>query len=158
MEKIGQLSLDSKPVNLSEAMMRLSSTIICRVGFGKRYAEEGAERNRFHGMFKESEALLTSFCFSNYFPLMGWVDRLTGFHNRLQKTFEELDVFYQELIDEHLDPNRPKPNEKDIIDVLLQISKDGGFSFDLTIDHIKVVLMVTSSPLNLSITNSFLYN
>ncbi|KAK8527662.1 hypothetical protein V6N12_054867 [Hibiscus sabdariffa] len=141
MEKICQLPLDSKPVNFSEAMMCLTSTIICRVGFGKRYAEEGAERSRFHGLFNESEAFLSSFCFSNYFPFTGWVDRLTGFHNRLQKTFEELDVFYQELIDEHLDPNRPKPDEKDIIDVLLQISKDGDFSFDLTIDHIKAILM-----------------
>ncbi|KAK8527656.1 hypothetical protein V6N12_054861 [Hibiscus sabdariffa] len=141
MEKICQLSLDSKPVNLSEAMMCLTSTIICRVGFGKRYAEEGAERSRFHGLFKESEVLLTGFCFSNYFPFMAWVDRLTGFHNRLQKTFEEFDVFYQELIDEHLNPNRLKPDEKDIIDVLLQILKDGDFSFDLTIGHIKAILM-----------------
>ncbi|KAK8985412.1 hypothetical protein V6N11_068669 [Hibiscus sabdariffa] len=141
MEKIGQLSVDSKPVNLSEAITCLTSTIICRVGFGKRYAEEGAERSRFHGLFHESEALLSTFCFSNYFPFMGWVDRLTGFHNRLQKTFEKLDVFYQELIDEHLDLNRLKPDEKDIIDVLLQILKDGDFSFDLTIDHIKAILM-----------------
>ncbi|KAK8985421.1 hypothetical protein V6N11_068677 [Hibiscus sabdariffa] len=141
MEKICQLSVDSKPVNLSEAITCLTSTIICRVGFGKRYAEKGAERSRFHGLFHESEALLSSFCFSNYFPFMGWVDRLTGFHNRLQKTFEELDIFYQELIDEHLDSNRLKPDEKDIIDVLLQILKDGNFSFDLTIDHIKAILM-----------------
>ncbi|KAK8527657.1 hypothetical protein V6N12_054862 [Hibiscus sabdariffa] len=66
---------------------------------------------------------------------------LTGFNNFLEKTFEEFDTFYQELIDEHLDPNRPKPEENDIIDVLLQISKDGGFPFDLTIDHIKAILM-----------------
>ncbi|KAK8527665.1 hypothetical protein V6N12_054870 [Hibiscus sabdariffa] len=140
MEKICQLSLESKPVNLSEAITFLSSTIICRVGFGKRYAE-GDERSRFHGLFNESEALLSSFCFSNYFPFMGWVDRLTGFHNRLHKTFEELDVFYQELIDEHLDPNRLKPEQKDIIDVLLQISKDDDFPFDLTMEHIKAILM-----------------
>ncbi|KAL4309113.1 hypothetical protein GQ457_01G002440 [Hibiscus cannabinus] len=155
MEKISQLSVDSKPINLSEVITCLTSTIICRVGFGKRYAEEGAERSRFYGLFKESEALLISFCFSNYFPFMGWVDWLTGFHNRLQKTFEELDVFYQELIDEHLDPNRPKPDEKDIIDVLLQILKDGDFSFNLSIDHIKAILMVKSSPLNIFIIDSF---
>ncbi|KAL4310299.1 hypothetical protein GQ457_01G002310 [Hibiscus cannabinus] len=140
MDKICQLSLDSKPVNLSEALVCLSSTIICRVGFGKRYAE-GAERSRFHGLLNESQAMLSSFSFSDYFPFMGWVDRLTGFHNRLEKTFKELDTFYQELIDEHLDPNRIKPEQNDIIDVLLQISKDDDFPFDLTIDHIKAILM-----------------
>ncbi|KAK8991912.1 hypothetical protein V6N11_044809 [Hibiscus sabdariffa] len=142
MEKICQLSDDSKPVNLSEAMMCMSSTIICRVGFGKRYAEEGAQRSRFHGLLNESQALLSSFCFSDYFPWMGWVDRLTGFHNRLENTFKQLDIFYQKLIDEHLDPNRLKPEQNDIIDVLLKIWKDGGdFPFDLTTDHIKAILM-----------------
>ncbi|KAE8703408.1 putative Cytochrome P450 [Hibiscus syriacus] len=141
MEKICQLSVDSKPINLSEAMMCLSSTIICRVAFGKRYAEEGAERSRFHGLLNESQAMLSSFSFSDCFPFMGWVDRFTGFHNRLEKTFKELDFFYQELIEEHLDPNRLKPEQRDIIDALLQISKDTDFPFDLTIDHIKAILM-----------------
>ncbi|KAL4308607.1 hypothetical protein GQ457_01G002460 [Hibiscus cannabinus] len=141
MDKICRLSDDSKPVNLSESMMCLSSTIICRVGFGKRYEGEGAERSKFHGLLSETEALLLSFCFFDYFPLMGWVDRLTGFHNRLEKNFKEHDTLYQELIDEHLDPNRPKPTQEDIIDVLLQISKDDDFPFDLTIDHIKAILM-----------------
>ncbi|GMJ05444.1 RED ELONGATED 1, SUPERROOT 2, ALTERED TRYPTOPHAN REGULATION 4, RUNT 1, cytochrome P450, family 83 [Hibiscus trionum] len=100
-EKICQFSLDSKSINLSEAMVSLTSSIICRVGFGKSYAEEGAEIRRFHGLLNESEAMLTSFSFSDYFPFMGWVDRLTGFYNRLEKTFKELDMFYQELIDEH---------------------------------------------------------
>ncbi|KAE8717890.1 putative Cytochrome P450 [Hibiscus syriacus] len=103
-EKIGRLSICSKPVNLSEAMMCLTSSIICRVGFGKRYDEEGAERSRFHGMLKESEAMFTGFSFADFFPFMGWVDRFTGFLNRLEKTFKEHDAFYQELVDEHLDP------------------------------------------------------
>ncbi|GMJ05451.1 RED ELONGATED 1, SUPERROOT 2, ALTERED TRYPTOPHAN REGULATION 4, RUNT 1, cytochrome P450, family 83 [Hibiscus trionum] len=141
MEKIYRLSGDSKPVNLSEAMLCLSSTIICRVGFGKRYAEEGAERSRFHRLLLESEAMLSSFSFSDCFPFPGWVDSFTGFYNRLEKTFKELDMFYQELIEEHLDPNRLKPAQEDIIDVLLQISKDDDFLFDLTIDHIKAILM-----------------
>ncbi|KAK8527669.1 hypothetical protein V6N12_054874 [Hibiscus sabdariffa] len=141
MDKICQLSSDSKPVNMSEELTCLSSTIVCRVGFGKRYAEEGAERSRFHGLLNQNQALLTTLSFADYFPLLGWLDRLTGFNNFLEKTFQEFDTFYQELIDEHLDPNRPKPEENDIIDVLLQISKDGGFPFDLTTDHIKAILM-----------------
>ncbi|GMJ05445.1 RED ELONGATED 1, SUPERROOT 2, ALTERED TRYPTOPHAN REGULATION 4, RUNT 1, cytochrome P450, family 83 [Hibiscus trionum] len=142
MEKICQLSGDSKPVNLSESMMYLSSTIICRLAFGKRYAEEGAERSRLHGLLNQNQALLSRFCFSDYFPFLGWVDSFTGFHNRLEKTFKELDMFYQELIDEHLDPNRLKPEQEDIIDVLLQIWKDRDFSFDLTTDHIKAIVKI----------------
>ncbi|MBA0600307.1 hypothetical protein Gorai_006499, partial [Gossypium raimondii] len=140
-QKICRLSIDSKPVNLSEAMMCLSSSIICRVGFGKRYDDEGAERSRFDGLLKESEAMLSCFSFSDYFPFMGWVDRFTGFFSRLEKTSKELDNFYQQLINEHLDPNRQIPEQEDILDVLLRIQKDRDFPFDLIIDHIKAILM-----------------
>ncbi|KAG4180891.1 hypothetical protein ERO13_A10G193200v2 [Gossypium hirsutum] len=70
-EKICRLSVDSKPVNLSEAMVCLSCSIISRVGFGKRL----------------------------------------------------------------------KPEQEDILDVLLQTWKDRDFLFDLTLDHIKAVIM-----------------
>ncbi|PPR94684.1 hypothetical protein GOBAR_AA25981 [Gossypium barbadense] len=139
-EKIFQLSVDSQPVNLSEAMMCLSRSIICRIGFGKRY-DDGAERSRVNEVHKESEAMLSSFSFSDYFPFMGWVDRFTGFLTRLEKAFKELDTFYQQLIDEHLDPNRIIPQEEDLLDVLLRIRMDRDFPFDLTIDHIKAILM-----------------
>ncbi|KAL4291442.1 hypothetical protein GQ457_14G020680 [Hibiscus cannabinus] len=75
MEKICQLSADSKPVNISEATTCLSSTIICRVGFGKRYAEEGAERSRFHGLLSESQALLSIFAsLTISLGWVGWID------------------------------------------------------------------------------------
>ncbi|WRX31343.1 Cytochrome P450 - like 10 [Theobroma cacao] len=139
--KISKLSVDSKIVNLSEAMMYLTSTIICRIGFGKRYEEEGTERSRFHGLLNESQALLTSFFISDYFPFMGWVDRLSGLLNRLEKNYKKYEIFYQELIGEHLNPNRSKPEQEDIVDVLLQIWKDRDFAINLTMDHIKAVLM-----------------
>ncbi|EOY14957.1 Cytochrome P450, putative [Theobroma cacao] len=139
--KISKLSVDSKPVNLSEAMMCLTSTIICRVGFGKRYEDEGTERSRFHEMLNEAQALFVEFFISDYFPFMNWVDRISGLLKRVEKNFKEFDTFYQKLIDEHLDPNRSKLEQEDIIDVLLQIWKDREFAIDLTIDHIKAVLM-----------------
>ncbi|XP_022764379.1 cytochrome P450 83B1-like [Durio zibethinus] len=139
-EKVSKASVGSKPINLSEALMCLTSRIIYRVSFGKRY-EEGTERCRFDALLKETQAMLGSFFFSDYIPFMGWVDRLSGFLGRLEKNFKDFDTFYQELIDEHLDPNRPKPKQKDFLDVLLQIWKDRVFQVDLTFDHIKAVLM-----------------
>ncbi|MBA0836883.1 hypothetical protein Goarm_009073 [Gossypium armourianum] len=139
--KIFKLSVDSKPVNLSEVMMCFSSTIICRVGFDKRYDEGRIERSRYLGLLKESRAMLSSFSFFDYFSFASWVDRFTGLLCRLEKTFKQLDSFYQELIDEHLDPNRLKPEEEDIIDELLQLREDRDFPFNLNIDHIKAILM-----------------
>ncbi|KAJ0024124.1 hypothetical protein Pint_09092 [Pistacia integerrima] len=140
-EKISKSVAASKPVNLSEQMMFLTSTIICRIGFGKRYEDEGTERSRFHALLNETQALFVSFFYSDYFPFMGWVDKLTGMVSRLQNNFKEFDKFYQELIEEHLDPKKPKNDQEDIIDVLLQVRKERGFKIDLTSDHIKAVLM-----------------
>ncbi|KAJ6362196.1 hypothetical protein OIU78_002578 [Salix suchowensis] len=119
--KISISDLDSEPFNLTEAMMSLTSTIICRIAFGKSYEDGGSEKN--------------------YFQYMGWVDRLTGLARRLGKNFKEFDAFYQQIIDEHLDPNRSKPEHEDILDVLLQIYKDRPYKTQLTFDHIKAILM-----------------
>ena len=83
-----------------------------------------------------------AFFFSDHFPLMGWVDKLTGMIARLEKIFEELDLFCQEIIDEHLDPNRSKLEQEDITDVLLRLQKDRSSTVDLTWDHIKAMFVV----------------
>lgn len=96
-------------------------------------------------MLDETQALLVSFFVTGYFPFIGWIDKLTGMLQRPQNNFQEIDRVYQELIDKHLDPNRAKIEQlqqEDVIDVLLQIWKDRGFKIDLTMDHIKAVLMV----------------
>jgi len=86
------------------------------------------------------------FFFSDYFPYVGsWIDKLTGLSSRLERIFKEMDEFYNEIISDHLDPNKPKYEHEDFVDVLLQFKKERCFSFDLTLDHIKAVLMVTSS-------------
>ncbi|KAH8515188.1 hypothetical protein H0E87_003877 [Populus deltoides] len=141
-EKISKAALASKPFNLTEAMLSLTSTAICRTAFGKRCEDGGIEGSRFHALLNETQALFAMFYLSDYFPYMGWVDRLTGLAHRLEKNFREFDVFYQQIIDELLDPERPKPDHEDILDVLLQIYKDRTFKVQLTLDHIKAILMV----------------
>ncbi|CAN1819137.1 Cytochrome P450 83B1 [Linum perenne] len=140
-EKISKGSCRGTPFNLSEAMMYLTSIIICRVAFGKRYEEEGIERSGVLSHLKETQALFTSFYFSDYFPLLGFIDKLSGLRNRLDKNFKEWDAFYQDMIDEHLHPNRAKPDEDDILDVLLRILKDKSSKVQLTLNHIKAILM-----------------
>ncbi|GLT97597.1 hypothetical protein SLE2022_151540 [Rubroshorea leprosula] len=140
-DKISKSSDASKPINLSEVMMCLTSSIICRVGFGKRYEDEGSEISKFYRLLGEAQAMFTSFFVSDYFPSMRWVDRLTGMLSRLENVFKELDAFYQQLINDHLDPKRQKPDQEDIIDVFLKIMKDPQSTLHISFDHIKAVLM-----------------
>jgi len=89
--------------------------------------------------------MFTAFFFADYFPFIGgWVDKLTGLSSRLERTFNDLDEFYNEIINDHLDPDKPQSDNEDIVDVLLQFRKERCLSFPLTLDHIKAVLMVNS--------------
>ncbi|TXG52103.1 hypothetical protein EZV62_021272 [Acer yangbiense] len=98
-EKISKSAVanSDQPVNLSEMMISLTNSIICRVALGKRYEDEGIERSRFHASLIELQAIAGGFFFSDYFPYVGWVDKLTGMIHRLKKNFKEFDMFYQEL-------------------------------------------------------------
>ncbi|KAJ6306372.1 hypothetical protein OIU78_021648 [Salix suchowensis] len=131
----------SKSTNLRKAAMALTSSIICRVAFGKTCEVQGGEIRKFHILLHEAQAIMGSFSVSDYIPFMGWIDKLTGLVARLEKNFSEFDAFYQEIIDEHLDPDRTKPEQEDIIDVLLRLKKERSFAIDLTWDHIKAMLM-----------------
>lgn len=142
MSKISEQAKLSEAINLSETLVSMTSTTTCRVAFGKRLDDEGQERGRFDGLLCETQAMLMGFFFSDYFPSLGWIDKLTGINSRLERIFQKFDSFYQELIDEHLDPNRPKSMDDDIIDLMFQLQRNRSTSFDITMDHIKALLMV----------------
>ncbi|KAI3733226.1 hypothetical protein L1987_64446 [Smallanthus sonchifolius] len=128
--------------NLSDIVTIITSNIICRVAFGKRPSEydDGNQKGaRFYELMLQSQEMLANFYYRDYFPLMGWLDKLNGSMARLEKIFKDLDDFYQQLIDEHLNQNRPNITQDDMLDILLKLKQE--YSSDLTFDHIKGVIM-----------------
>lgn len=65
-EKISKSAAASKPVNLSEIMLTLTSTIICKLAFGKRIEDEELlgdphhqkSKHRPHELLRETQAML----------------------------------------------------------------------------------------------------
>ncbi|CAN4090835.1 unnamed protein product [Withania somnifera] len=140
-KKISQQATTSQVTNLSNIVISLATSIICRVAFGITFDGETQERRKFDEVLKVTEEMLAGFFISDYFPLLGWVDKLTGKINRLEKNFKDLDEFYEGLIEQHLSPNRPKSMEGDIVDLLLQLKKEQSTPIDLTLDNIKGIIM-----------------
>ncbi|XP_055813948.1 6,7,8-trihydroxycoumarin synthase-like [Solanum dulcamara] len=140
-KKISQQAVTSGIINLSSILISLTTTISCRVAFGFRIDEETHEMRKYNELLKVTEEMLAGFFLSDYFPLLGWIDKLSGKLNRLEKNFKDLDEFYEGLIEQHLNPNRPKSMEGDIIDVLLQLKKEKSTPIDLTLDNIKAIIM-----------------
>ncbi|GAY69067.1 hypothetical protein WN943_009418 [Citrus x changshan-huyou] len=130
------------PINLSEIAMTLIRNIIFRVGFGKRFEDEGtAAVSRLHSVFAETQAMVGRLFFKDCLPFVGcWLDSLTGWNRRLRNNFSDCDKVYQQLIEDHLDPKRPKVAEQeDLIDVLLAEMKTADDH--QTFDSIKSTIM-----------------
>ncbi|KAI3464030.1 hypothetical protein Pfo_020693, partial [Paulownia fortunei] len=140
-KKIARDASLARITNLSETIVSFTSNTICRVAFGRCYGDEGYGRNPFFDLLHETQAMMGGFFVEDYLPSLGWIDKLTGMAARLEKNFRDLDSFYQELIEEHLDSNRPKPIQGDILDILLGLKRNGSSSIDLTLDQIKAILM-----------------
>nr|A0A2Z5D850.1 RecName: Full=6,7,8-trihydroxycoumarin synthase; AltName: Full=Cytochrome P450 CYP71AZ3 [Pastinaca sativa]AXB38860.1 cytochrome P450 CYP71AZ3 [Pastinaca sativa] len=134
--RLSETAAASKDVNAYEWFSNLATCIISRVAFGKRYDEDGIGKERFQRMLSEIDAMFIGFFVSDFFPMFGWIDKLSGMRDRLDRTFKDLDMFYQELIDEHLKPNRLESPTEDLIDVML---KNEGSS--LTKDSMKAILL-----------------
>ncbi|KAL8150074.1 hypothetical protein AgCh_006908 [Apium graveolens] len=139
-------SADSNIVNLSKTIMTVASSIIFRIAFGRRYNDEEDDTwdnngmsSRFHWLLTETQANLASFYLTDYFPLVGYLfDRLSGARARLDKSFNKLDEFYQQLINEHMQASTVSTQDCSILDILLQMKID---SSEFTFDHIKAILM-----------------
>ncbi|KAK4425382.1 cytochrome [Sesamum alatum] len=132
-----------QPININETTLSLSSSMICGFALGKRYDEEGgSEKKRFDRLLLQLQELALQIFIGDYFPWMGWIDKLCGRVSRLEKGFKDLDSFYEELIAEHVSPNRPESMNGDILDLLIQLREDRSSSVQIDWDHIKAVLMV----------------
>ncbi|KAM7272549.1 hypothetical protein ACFE04_027212 [Oxalis oulophora] len=121
---ISEHSSTSTPVDLSHMILTMTADITCKVAFGKNFREGGGlDNERFQEIIHEAVAMLGSFSAADFFPYFGWiVDRITGLYKRRERSFHDLDSFYQKVIDDHLDARKSNKNDHqdyDIIDVML---------------------------------------
>nr|XP_043617061.1 cytochrome P450 71A1-like [Erigeron canadensis] len=128
MEKVRNLSLLSKPVKLGKLIKSVTSTIMLRVAFGKRY-QDGDERKKALRLLDELQATMADIYVSDIWPglpFIGLVDRFIGKMDRLEKCFQDFDSFYQEFIDEHLmslQNSKSCEEDEDVLDILLRLMK-----------------------------------
>ncbi|KAG5236181.1 cytochrome P450 [Salix suchowensis] len=143
LNSLSESSALAAPVDLTQKVYALVASITFRVAYGLDYRSTNFDRDRFHEVVHETEAVVGSISADEYIPYLGWiVDWLTGHRARMERVFHELDTFFQHAIDNHLQPGRKKCQD-DMIDVLLTIEKEqtevGASQF--TRDNIKAILL-----------------
>ncbi|KAH0923408.1 hypothetical protein HID58_023426 [Brassica napus] len=130
----------ANPVNLNKKLMKLSGSVICRVGFGMNL--EGSKlENTYEEVIQGIMEVLGSFAAADYFPVIGkLIDRITGLHSKCEKVFKAMDAFFDQSIKHHLED---ESLEDDIIALLLKMER-GETSlgeFQLTRNHTKGILL-----------------
>ncbi|KAJ1403283.1 Cytochrome P450 [Sesbania bispinosa] len=131
-------------VNLSQMLIATTNNIICRCIFGRKYDVEGG---RFAELGRKVMAQISDFSVGDLFPLLGWVDVLTGQIQKFKATNGALDDFFDQVITERKMTRRDFEKKKDFLDILLQLQESGMSEFELTQDDLKALVLCLLSSL-----------
>ncbi|XP_050223182.1 cytochrome P450 71AP13-like [Mercurialis annua] len=135
-------SSSSGITNVSKIVGLYANDVLCRVALGRDFSQGGEyDQHGFQKMLDDYQALLGGFSLGDYFPSMEFVHSLTGMKRRLLHTFRRFDEFFDEVIKEHQNSEGKQEERKDLVDVLLDIQKNGSSDMPLTMDNIKAVIL-----------------
>ncbi|XP_006352953.1 premnaspirodiene oxygenase-like [Solanum tuberosum] len=136
-------SMPNVVVNMSEKVLQLTSSVICRSAFGKVWDD----RDNLLMIMRELLALLAGFDVVDLFPSWKLLHKISGKRNRLMNMHYKLDVILENIINDHKQSkaNGGKGNNEfegeNLIDVLLRVMENDELQFPMTNDNIKAVIL-----------------
>ncbi|KAH0642868.1 hypothetical protein KY289_033842 [Solanum tuberosum] len=136
-------SMPNVVVNMSEKVLQLTSSVICRSAFGKVWDD----RDNLLMIMRELLALLAGFDVVDLFPSWKLLHKISGKRNRLMNMHHKLDVILENIINDHRQSkaNGGKGNNEfegeNLIDVLLRVMENDELQFPMTNDNIKAVIL-----------------
>ncbi|KAL6602888.1 hypothetical protein ACP70R_043249 [Stipagrostis hirtigluma subsp. patula] len=138
------------PVALDEHIFSTVDGIIGTVVFGKIYGTEHFKM-QFLSMLSDAMDMLGRVSAEDFFPSTAGrlIDRLTGLVAHRERIFKRLDAFLEEVIEQHLNPDRSHSKLDDgnsrsnLVQALIELWKDSGSAVPFTRDHVKAMLFDT---------------
>ncbi|ERN10534.1 hypothetical protein AMTR_s00166p00058240 [Amborella trichopoda] len=153
-EEVGRLvrAVESSEgaIDLNKLFLSHTIDVICRVAFGRRYDEGGP--SEVERLFRERTVLLGGFNFGDLFPSVEWLDLVSGLRRRMRRAFEEIDEFLEHVLEDHRGGTAETQNQRDLVDVLLQLQKDASLDLPLSDQNLKAVLTASSLSPSLSLS------
>ncbi|CAL0330852.1 unnamed protein product [Lupinus luteus] len=145
-KKLSEKSLsDPYTVNLSEMLIHIANNLICKCALGCKFnTSDGDGNNKVKNLARRVMIQVTAFTVRDYFPMLGWVDVLTGKIEEYKATFRAMDALFEKVIEEHKKvemEGEEDSKKKDFVDILLQFQEKDMLDFELTNDDIKSLLM-----------------
>ena len=129
-KKLHDSCLKGASINLSEIIIATLRNIVTRCVFGQKFEDDG--QSKIGGLPRRVMVLLVAFYLGDSFPSLRWIDVLTRFILCLKSTFGEIDVFLDQVVQEHMimKGDDGLPNKNDFVDNLLEFRKCGKLDFE----------------------------
>lgn len=138
-----------KAVDIGGELMRLTNNVISRMHMRERCSENEDEAGEVKNLIKEIAEITGKFNVSDYIWFCKNLD-LQGIRKRPVDIRRRFDKMMERIIEEHRDMrSKMKDNsdgghvEKDLLDILLDISEDESLDIKLSIENIKAFILVT---------------
>ncbi|XP_023521706.1 cytochrome P450 71B26-like [Cucurbita pepo subsp. pepo] len=141
---ISQSSSSSAPIDLSKKSYSLTANVTTRIAFGSIFSGGKLDNENLQHVMRRAVAAIGSFSMTDFIPSFGWIiDRLNGVHGRLEKSFGEMDAFFQNVVDNRINFKESSKNEENIVDVLLRMERESSESdaLKVTQDCVKALIM-----------------
>ncbi|KAK1421122.1 hypothetical protein QVD17_23230 [Tagetes erecta] len=144
---VHSLSLHSPKVsvNLNELLLETVKGLVCKVAFGKNYREQPIKGPSWEVMLDETMEMLNG-SLGDSFPWLGrLIDRLSGWNDKLERCFGNLDAYIETIVDDHRNQRNAQlgDDEKDFVHTLVELSTipDACSGYRLTKEEVKAVIM-----------------
>ncbi|KAF3436753.1 hypothetical protein FNV43_RR19504 [Rhamnella rubrinervis] len=127
-------------LDLGEMFTTLSNNIGSRSALGRKY--EDGNNVSFGDLSKKAMELMGTFNFGDFFPYLRWIDVVTGYNAKVRNTAKAFHALLDQVIDEHQQQSSTdQSDKKDLVDILLQIQKEGQLGINLTRENLKAILL-----------------
>ncbi|XP_050377797.1 cytochrome P450 736A117-like [Argentina anserina] len=146
---IKETSQRGEVVDVRKMVMGLTNDVVSRAALGKKYYNDGD----FKELTTEFTELAGSIHLGDYIPWLGWLSRLAGLDAKLDSLAKRYDAFMDSVLQEHIDKSWDTSNEndqgsdddqnednRDFVDVLLEIQRENLLQFPLDRTSIKAVV------------------
>ncbi|KAI9110532.1 hypothetical protein K1719_018398 [Acacia pycnantha] len=138
---IGQSVEFSSVVNLTQKLYPLTNSIIARAAFGQK--TNNVEEALVAMMY--AVEIVSGLSISDLYPSLKFLRMISGTKAKIEKTRQELDRVFTNILNDHLGKKSgdtgEADNEEDLVDVLLRIQKENDLEVPLTLNNIKAVLV-----------------
>lgn len=133
-------SSEGSPVNLTNRIFSLVSSIVLRSAFGDKVEDQ----DKFVTLIRKTIDSVGGLEPADLFPSKKFIiNVLTGAKSKLEKMHKNADKILETIVKKHQEkPKRAIDNEEheDLVDVLLRIQQDGSLNVPITTNNIKAVI------------------